>query len=74
MGAVSEKRTERLWLSLNAAHDAGEHRHAQRIMAELSERHGFEIVNAVPQSIADGWQFTVEVTGEVPWPSYIRVR
>jgi hypothetical protein len=62
----------RVFLNLWAAYDAGDKRHAQVIMRELAEKHGFGIIEAIPQSIADGWEFRLDVDGDVPWPSFVR--
>lgn len=62
----------RVFLNLWSAYDAGDKRHAQIIMAELAERHGFKILEGIPQSIADGWEFVIDANGDVPWPSFVR--
>ena len=49
----------RFYCMLSAA-DAGEHRHPQQVVRDLAATHGFAILGAVPQSIADGWDFWLE--------------
>lgn len=63
---------QRVFLSLHAAHDSGDDRHAQVIMRELAARHGFQIVQAIPQSLFDGWEFVVETERAVAWPPFVR--
>lgn len=56
----------RLWYSLNACYtecsgqSTGDRRHAQVVMNELAEAQHFKIIDAQPESIADGWQFWIE--------------
>ena len=51
-----------------SADKCGEKRHPQIVMRDLAREHDFEILAAVPQSIADGWEFWIEWEG---WPLYL---
>lgn len=56
-------------IDLIGAHYAGNHRHAQQIMKDLD----LTYEQAVPQSIADAWQF-FNVKGDVSnLPEYVRI-
>ena len=43
-----------------SATEAGEHRHPQRVVRDLAATLNFVVLGAVPQSIADGWDFWIE--------------
>lgn len=62
------------WYDAIASHlDENENRHPQVVVRELAQAHGFQVLNCVPQSIADGWSFWIEVEGELPaFPSFFK--
>ena len=63
---------------MQSAADAGEHRHPQQVVRDLAATHGFTVLGAVPQSIADGWDFWLEYAGNAhdgtapAFPAYLR--
>jgi hypothetical protein len=50
----------RLFYDLREANDRGENRHPQIVMRELAGKHGFTILDSVPQSLFDGWDYWIE--------------
>lgn len=63
------------WFDIRAASDAGEERHPQEVVREFAALHSFKILASVPQSIADGWSFWIETSGEAlpELPDFFRV-
>lgn len=51
--------TEHVFYSLIGSFLAGEKRNAYEAMESLAKERQFTIVDSCPQSIADGWQFTI---------------
>ena len=63
-----------VFFDLISAHLSGESRHPQIVMKELSRQFDFTILDAVPQSLFDGWSFWIEFNREpkdLP-PQYFR--
>lgn len=63
--------TENVFLNLIGSFGSGDRRNANEIMTELGSKHDFKIVSATPQSIADGWQFTIEYEHRPSLPKFI---
>lgn len=57
--------------SLDSAYAAGENRHPQTVMDELSTLLGFDVMKSTPHSIGDCWIFEVELTKPVKWPPFV---
>lgn len=57
-----------------SASDQNENRHPQEVVRDWSRSRGFTILDAVPQSIADGWDFWIEVHEgqDLVFPSFFR--
>ena len=64
---IDENPYYQLWYCLHTAHDCGINEHPQKQMMNL----GYKLLNSIPQSIADGWEFTVDRFIE-PLPPYLR--
>ena len=56
-----------------AATNAGENRHAQLVMMELAEKHGFKILRGEAFSIGDCWVFDIDAPEGIEFPSYIEI-
>lgn len=65
--------THRIVYLLQGAMMAGEKRHAQTVMRELSEEHGFRILRSEPEPIYDAWVFWIEADGPVSLPEFARI-
>jgi hypothetical protein len=66
----------RLFYDLIEACEYGEKRHPVVVMEELAKKYGFKILDRVPQSLFDGWDFWIEfeelpnlppIFRDVPW-------
>jgi hypothetical protein len=62
----------RVFLSLFAAYDAGEKRHAEEIIKDLASKLNFKVLESLPQSIVDGWDFWIEFEVAPELPAYFR--
>jgi hypothetical protein len=56
---------EQVFFNYQSAHQAGVPRHAQTVMDELSKQCGFQVIEARPETMGDGWRFIIEWPGEV---------
>lgn len=61
-------RQHRFFYDMHAASDAGEHHHPQSVVRGLAHTHGFKVLDAVPQSLFDGWDFWIETVDDGPAP------
>lgn len=62
----------RVFFDMYKANDAGENRHPVTVVEELSKTLGFKILNRVPQSLFDGWDFWIEFDKPPKLPEYFR--
>lgn len=62
----------RVFFDMFLANEAGENRHPVTVVEELSKTLGFKILNRVPQSLFDGWDFWIEFDKPPKLPDYFR--
>ena len=66
------KHQGRLFFCLLTANDEGETRHPSVVMRELEISHDFKIIDEIPKSMADGWDFWIEFENKPDLPNYFR--
>lgn len=63
--------SRRVSFNYQSANDVREMRHAQAVMNELADKHGFRIIESEPFPIGDCFHFWLEDAERVEFPSYI---
>ena len=70
------KKQARIFYCYLEANNLSEDRHACIVIEELSKRHKFKVLRAIPQTLFNGWDFWVEFdfypTADYCLPSYCR--
>lgn len=62
----------RVFFDAISAHYEGLGEHPQKVMDQLSPELGFRVLDSVPQSMMDGWDFWIEFDSMPIMPKYFR--